>query len=287
MENNSTRKKNEPRVQIRPREGKRKYELRIGSSLHTISVTEQADIYLEVTLCCSPAHADGIVYTVCFSRPRFGIDATYNKEQWVYTKIFDIHRNLVFRADKWGKIKDVLNREEVLAAWEKTRQDLSDSAFGKDAGLLQKIAIFGAQLRTDLAAVYRNDLFFQWLCNDLYGTYEGAGAPRTTGKRVAGLIGAADIAIQEEKQVLFAEDAKTMIEVCGTLAPRKINIKRLNHDLFLQVGATGSGNLHFSYAGHYLFTDRSGFFDQAALSVSAVIDGIYNRRMIYALNTIL
>ncbi|WP_018629928.1 hypothetical protein [Niabella aurantiaca] len=287
MENNDICKEKGRCVQIRPKEGKRKYELRIGSLLHTRSATEQVDVYLELTLGCSPAHAEGIVYTLCFSRPRFGAGPEYNKEQWIYTKIFDIHRNLVFRADEKGKVEEVLNREAVLEAWEGVKRDLSDSAFSRDPELLQKMAMFERKLRTDLAAVYRDDLFFQWLCNDIYGTYKNTGAPRIRGKMISGFTGAADIAIQEEKQILFAEEESIMIEVNGFLEPGKINTGQLNHDLFLQVGAAGSGELDFSYTGHYLFTDRSGFFEQATLSVGAAMDHIYNRKIIYSLNAII
>lgn len=287
MENNNVNKRPEYGVRVIPKAGKRRYELRIGSMLHTPFATEQADIDLEVTLCCSPAHTDGLVYTICFSRPRFNGKAEYNKEQWIYTKIFDIHRNLVFHADKEGKIKEVLNREEILETWAEVKQQLSDSAFGTDAGLFQTIALFEKKLETDLDAVYQQDLFFQWLCNDMYGTYKNAGTPRTTEKRIGGFIGATEITIQEEKQVLLAEEDKILIEVSGSLVPGETDLSKLNHALFLQVGATGSQELQFSYSGHYLFADRSGFFDQTTLSVSAVIDRIYNRRMIYSLNAMI
>lgn len=286
MENNGINKKKQRCVQIRSKEGKRKYELRIGSTLHTRSAAEQTDIYLELTLCCSPGHADGIVYTLCFSRPTFSAEAEYNKEQWVYTKIFDIHRNLVFRADERGRIEEVLNPEAVLDAWEAVKQELADSAFGGDPDLLRRIKLFEGKLRTDLTAVYRDDLFFQWLCNDIYGAYKNTGAPRRTEKSISGFIGASAIAIQEEKQILFAEEDQVMIEVGGVLEPGKTNIEKLNHDLFLQVGAAGPEELCFSYTGHYLFTDRSGFFDQATLSVSAAMDRIYNRKIICSINAI-
>lgn len=286
MENNRI-DKNAPGVHIKPKEGKRNYELRIGSSLHTAFLEEQADIYLEATLGCSTGYADGLVYTLCFSRPQFGSDGEYNKGQWIYTKLFDIHRNLIFRTDRRGKIKEVLNREAVLTAWAAVKQDLSDSVFGRDPGLLQKIERFEGKLQTDLTGVYQRDLFFQWLCNDMYGRYRNVGEPRVTGKMIGGFMGATDIAIQEEKQILFAEENKIMIEVGGALVPGKTNIKKLNHALFSEVGAIGSKELQFSYAGHYLFTDRSGFFDQATLSVSAVIDRIYNRKIIYSLKAII
>lgn len=286
MENNHINRRLHS-LQIVPKEGKRRYELRIGSMLHTPSVTEQADIYLELTLCCSPGHADGLVYTLCFSRPQFNGMAEYNKEQWIYTKFFDIHRNLVFRTDKAGRIKEVLNREVILETWMAVKQELSAGAFSHDADLFRWMAMFEEKLTTDLDAVYRHDLFFQWLCNDTYGTYKNAGISRTTGKRFGGFIGAADITIQEEKQVLLAEEDKILIEVSGSLVPGEINFNKLNHALFLQAGATGSQELQFSYSGHYLFADRSGFFDQTTLSVGAVIDRIYNRRMIYSLNAML
>ncbi|MGJ7033208.1 hypothetical protein [Niabella hirudinis] len=278
MENN----KKAPGAQLNPKQGKRNYELRIGSSLHTTSVTEQADIYMEVALCCSPEDADGIVFTLEFSRPRFGSNSAYSKEQWVYTKIFDMHRNLVFRADKWGKIKKLLNPGEVLEAWEGVKRDLQDTAFGADPGLLLKLEAFGKKINADLTGIYRDDVFFQWLCNDVYGIHQN----RATEKVINGFIGPAALAIKEEKQVLLAEEEKVLIAVSGSLIPPKMDIKKLNHNLFLQVGATGLKDLHFSYTGHYLFADGSGFFDQAALSVSAVIDRIYNRRMVYALNAI-
>ncbi|MCD2425969.1 hypothetical protein LQ567_24510 [Niabella pedocola] len=287
MENNNEDKRPACNIRIAPKEGKRRYELRIGSMLQTPSLTEQADIDMEVTLCCSLGHAEGVVYTICFSRPRFNGMAEYNKEQWIYTKIFDIHRNLVLRVDKAGRIKEVLNREAILEAWMKVRRDLSASAFGRDTGLLHKIAAFEAKLRTDLEAVYRHDLFFQWLCNDMYGTYKNAGASRTTGKQIGGFIGATDITIAEEKQVLLAEENKILIEVSGSLVSGETDLNKLNHALFLQVGATGSQELLFSYSGHYLFADRSGFFDQTTLSVGAVVDRIYNRRLIYSLNAII
>jgi|GEM_PF-4995171 len=286
MENNNTNKR-EARVQIKPKEGKRVYELRIGSTLNTSFRTEQTDIYLEVTLCCSPGYEGGIVYTLCFSRPQFSSDAEYNKEQWICTKIFDVHRNLVFGANRQGKIKQVLNAEAVLATWEDVKRDLSDSVFGRDTGLLRRMALFGNKLTSDLTAVYSNDLFFQWLCNDMYGMYKSTEAPRATEKTIGGFMGATDLAIQEEKQILFAEADKIMLGVNGFLVPGKMNLEKLNHDFFSQLGATGSKELHFSYAGHYLFTDQSGFFDQAALSVSAVIDHIYNRKIIYSLKAII
>ncbi|MCF3109460.1 hypothetical protein LL912_11800 [Niabella sp. CC-SYL272] len=284
MENNSINNRN---IQIVPREGERRYELRIGSLLHTPSVTEQVDIYLELTLCCAPAQAGGAVYTLYFSRPRFGDVAEYSKEQWVYTKIFDIHRSLVFRADKAGRIEEVLNPEVILNTWAKVKQELSDGVFGRNTNLFQKIEKFEAKLKTNLKGVYRHDPLFQWLCNDIYGPYKNIGASRTRGKRIGGFMGAADIAIREKKQLLLAEENKVLIEVSGALVPGEINLSELNHDLFLQVGATGSKELQFSYSGHYLFADRSGFFDQTTLSVGAAIDHIYNRKMIYSLNAIL
>lgn len=270
-------------LKLLPKEGVTIYDCEVLQSLKIDeSSTHKTKTHWEISIEYSENVERGIFYSVKFSNPIYNDKPGYNKNEWIYARIFSIFKYLEVSIDNFGAVFSVLNKEKVFNEWEKAKKHIQ--SIYKDKKVDNLIKKVEKETLQNIDTVIRRDPLFSFLFNDLYQDY-GTSKKITTQKELTGHFGSVGYPVSEIKSLKPANDNDrlALVDIKTELDLTNWPTKDINEYLGSLLGDKPASNYEYNRNGHYLLNFNESKIVEARLTIQGQVSGMYSKTTKYKL----
>lgn len=245
---------------------------------------EQASIRfsIPITFIMGQLRETSAVVRLRMDRPYFNGSRDYNKWQWVFVRLMSLSNELHIHTRSSGMVREILNEQQIRKQWPGVRQQITEMY---DDPLVEELLKRHEQnLSHHFQSLYRRDPMLQFLCNDLFRSYSGAG-PAETKKVLPRHLGTIPFPLIERKQLTRLEPRRHEAEITvdGSPDTDRIDTEAVNRYLGKVTGDVPGQPYRFTYRGAYRVNTSLGCISEASLRVAGTMGKTYQKQTTYKL----
>lgn len=211
-------------------------------------------------------------------------EGDYDKQEWLFARLFSINSNLIIKTDQYGAIIGVGDKKRILSEWELAKTDIN--AVYESGEIDELLNSMDYALNNDMKMYYHHDQLLNLIFNNIYQTYT-SGESMATEKMILKHFGVTALPVIEYKELsAIDESLKTAtVDVYGQISELFTDTDGMNNYLaeVTRKESDQEMDYYFDYQGWYKINlGEEHYITQAEMTISGECEG-YKKLTVYHL----